>query len=735
MPRLVEVVFPLPIDSTFTYDLPEESENVEIGSRVLAPFGKRLLTGYVVGLPDEAGEFERKTIESVLDDQPLLTPGLLDLTRTMSKMYGSSLGEALVTLLPPGLVRQTRRRILAEKREGAPDGAKEKDLLEKIRKGHGLDFVAAVRRNPKNAALLRSLQKEGWIRIEAVLRKERARVRKDPLETGSAAFAHAPRLELTSEQAEAVRKLSNALVSRTFSSFLLHGITGSGKTEVYLCVAERTLDQGRSVLALVPEIALTPQFVGRFRARFGDKIAVLHSARSESERLTEWQRIRRSEARVVIGARSAVFAPLENIGLVIVDEEHDTSYKQHEGLLYHARDLARFRATKENAVFLLGSATPALETYEEAHGGSLELLELKGRPTGANLAQVSLVDLREKVTKSGSQGIFSEELRDAIQQTLENDEQAVLFLNRRGYAPTLLCPTCGEGLRCKQCSVAMTYHRNEGRLLCHYCGYTQKADSPCPSCGQTKLIPLGIGTERVERELRNLFPDARIARMDRDAVRRRGSHERILEGLAQGTTDILVGTQMVTKGMDFPRVTLVGVLLADQSLHFPDFRAAERTFQLLTQVSGRAGRADRGGRSIIQTFQPEHYAIDSASRQDYAGFYEKEIRFRRELGYPPFTSLCLLRLEGKDHDTVRQSALWLARQGERHRSKTKAEMLGPAPAPVMRVNGVSRFHILVRSERNGSSEPFAKWLHAQAQETLRAKGVELSLDIDPQNFT
>ncbi len=534
MPRLVEVVFPLPIDSTFTYDLPEESANVEVGSRVLAPFGRRLLTGYVVDLPAQAGDFERKTIESVLDDQPLLTPGLLDLTRNMAKMYGASIGETLMTLLPPGLVRQTRRRVLAQDREGLPDSEDEKVLLERIRKGRGLDFIALLRRNPQSARVLRSLQKNGWVRVEAVLRKERARVRKDPLQTGSTEFVHAPRVELTAEQAEAVRKVDEASISGEFKSFLLHGITGSGKTEVYLCVAERVLNRGRSVLALVPEIALTPQFVGRFRARFGDRIAVLHSARSESERLTEWQRIRRREATVVIGARSAVFAPLENIGLVIVDEEHDASYKQHEGLLYQARELARFRAATENAVFLMGSATPSLETYEDARGdGPVELMELKGRPTGADLADVELVDLRKKLTVSGSQGIFSDELREAIAQTLEKGEQTVLFLNRRGYAPTLLCPTCGEGIRCKRCSVALTYHRSEGKLLCHYCGYTQRADEACPSCGQKKLIPLGIGTERVEKELGHLFPDSRIARMYRDTVQRRGAHERILEKLAR----------------------------------------------------------------------------------------------------------------------------------------------------------------------------------------------------------
>jgi primosomal protein N' (replication factor Y) len=488
------------------------------------------------------------------------------------------------------------------------------------------------------------------------------------------------------------------------------------------------------VLALVPEIALTPQFVGRFRARFGEEVSVLHSARTEGERLAEWRRIRRGEARIVIGARSAVFAPIDRLGLVVVDEEHDGSYKQEDGLRYNGRELARFRAERDGAVLLLGSATPSLETFESARTDELGLLSLTERPGGGSLPGVELVDLRKQVDRGGTQGVFSEELREALARTLGDGHQAILFLNRRGFAPAVLCPACGESVRCGHCSVALTLHDRDGILLCHYCGRSRPRTLPCGGCGRKDLLPLGVGTERVERELHWLFPDARIARMDRDAVRRKGEHERILARLARGQTDILIGTQMVTKGLDLPNVTLVGVLLADQALHLPDFRSAERTFQLLTQVVGRSGRGARSGRAIVQTFQPDHYAVAAAARQDFDAFFGREITFRRELRYPPFSSLALLQFSGRDKETVRKAALWAGLQARKHNRNAEVDFLGPAPAPVAKVADETRHHLIVRSPRGPAAAAFARWLSETAREPLAARGVKLTLDVDPYRF-
>ncbi|HLG19364.1 MAG TPA: primosomal protein N', partial [Bdellovibrionota bacterium] len=663
MARFVEVAFPLPLDSTFTYDVPDEAGSVTVGQRVLVPFRHRSMTGYVVALPPSAGEVKTKSIEAILDDIPILTPSLMALARKMAKHYGVSLGETIQTMLPPGLIRQTRRRLAATDQEGEPTDLEARRWLARIRKSRGLDWVATIRRNPAATRTLRKLERDGWIRIESFLRPERARVKKRTSEAAyDATFVNAPPVVLSRPQTAAAERIYSALEKGQHEKFLLHGITGSGKTEIYLQAAQKALGQGKTVLALVPEISLTPQFVGRFRARFGERIAVLHSGRSESERLAEWKRIRRGEATVVVGARSAVFAPLEKIGLFVIDEEHDSSYKQEEGLLYHARELIRERSETERGILLYGSATPSLETFKAAHRGEVELLTLPHRVTGHDLPLVRIVDLRGELPRFGEKGFFSTPLREAIAQTLERDEQVVLFLNRRGFAPCVLCPSCGEHLRCSNCSVSLTYHEREKTYLCHHCGQSQPSDIPCPKCGQGKLFPLGVGTERVERELHHFFPDARIARMDRDAVKKRGKHESILRSLALRETDILIGTQMVTKGLDLAHVTLVGVLLADQSLHFPDFRAAERTFQLLTQVVGRSGRGARRGEAVIQTFQPEHYAIVAAAAQDYAEFYRQEIEYRRQLRYPPFSSMVLLELEGKEAESVRMAAEWLGRQ-------------------------------------------------------------------------
>ena len=735
VPKFVEVAFPLPVTSTFTYNLPSETGEVHIGQRVLAPFGNRRLTGYVVGLPKEAGEIITKPIEAVLDNVPLLTPSLISLARHMTALYGVGLGEAIQTILPPGLTRESRRQIVATKKKEEPEDSIERKWLARIRKSHGLDAVAFSRRNPSSAQAVRRLERGGWIEIQPVLRKERAK-EKDKISLVDEAFILAPTVTLSSFQTKVLKAIQTALRKKGGGNFLLHGITGSGKTEVYLKAASETVAMGKTVLALVPEISLTPQFVGRFRARLGDRVALLHSGRSESERLTEWMRIRRGEATVVIGARSAVFAPLENIGLVVIDEEHDSSYKQEDGLAYHGKTLAMDRAQREGAVLILGSATPSLESYEAASRGVFELLELPHRVTGHDVPIVRVIDLRGEFSRYGEKGLFSTELREGIAETLGRNEQAVLFLNRRGFAPLVLCPICGESLRCPRCSVTLTYHQEMKAHLCHYCEHTQGLSDLCPKCGEQKFLFLGVGKERIEQELRNYFPDARIGRMDRDTVTKRGAHEKILKKLAQKEIDILIGTQMVTKGMDFPFVSLVGVLMADQSLHFPDFRAAEQTFQLLTQVVGRSGRGDRRGTAILQTFRPEHYSIAAAAAQDYKTFFAKELEFRREANYPPFSSLALIELLGADETAVRTSAMWLGKQARERTGGiwARVELLGPAPAPIRKVKTKSRYHLIVRSPRGPGAAAFGRWLVSNARDSLEGRGVSLRLDIDPQHF-
>jgi primosomal protein N' (replication factor Y) (superfamily II helicase) len=730
----VEVAFPLPLHQTFTYEVPKGFDPIEIGHRVLVPFGKRTLTGYVVGRADSAPNVETKEVCAALDDIPILTPDLISLIRKMSRMYGVAFGEAIATAIPPGLTRQSRRKIVAIDRDGTPNHPEQKTIFLRLKKSKGLDYVTLVRKTPSLVRILNTMEREGWITVDSVLKKERARESKRKRKEEESSFQSAPQVRLTDEQQFACSTIGDALRGQTFKSFLLHGITGSGKTEVYLQMSAETLKSGRTVLALVPEISLTPQFVGRFKARFGEGVAVLHSARSESARLIDWKRILRNEVNIVIGARSAVFAPLKNIGLVIVDEEHDHSYKQEDGVHYNACDLARIRAEEERSVLLFGSATPSLETFESVQRFEVTRLELSSRATGQELASVEIVDLRQEFSKWGEKGLFSERLRQAIEETLDRKEQAVLFLNRRGFAPTVFCPSCGSTVRCPNCSVSLTYHERDRNHLCHYCGYSQPSDLACPTCSQPKLIPLGIGTERIEQEIQFRFPDARILRMDRDTVRKKGKHETILASLAKGETDILVGTQMVTKGIDLPNVTLVGVLLADQSLHFPDFRSAERTFQLLTQVVGRSGRGTKKGRAIIQTFQPEHYAIVAGAEQDYAKFYAQEIGYRKELRYPPFSSLSLIEISGKDPEKVRQYSTWLAQQAHKGNKDREIDFMGPTPALIAKVNGRSRFQMLVRSPRGPKSAAFSRWLVSTAEKPLEENDLQIELNIDPYQF-
>lgn len=535
-------------------------------------------------------------------------------------------------------------------------------------------------------------------------------------------------LSLTDEQRKALEAVTRALSQERHEVFLLHGVTGSGKTEVYLQAIQDVLHRGKTSIVLVPEISLTPQAIERFQGRFGQSmVAVLHSGMLESQRLKEWCRIRAGEARVVVGARSAVFAPVRSLGLVVVDEEHEPSYKQGDAPRYHAREVAIHRAKLTKAPVILGSATPAIETYYWATHRKYRLLALSQRVEDLPLPQVEVVDMREQLSRGRRGRIFSQALEEGITDCLKGHQQAILFLNRRGFSTFVQCRKCGHVLRCKACQAALTYHISSRSLICHYCSGSISAPEICPNCRSEYIRFHGLGTQRVESELARLFPQASIARMDTDSTKSRGSHAKILKEFSDHRIDLLVGTQMVAKGLDFPQVTLVGVISADTALHLPDFRAAERTFNLLTQVAGRAGRGSLPGRVIVQTYTPHHYAIQAASRHDYEGFYRKEIAIRKELQLPPFTRLVQLLVRSLRESKASGMARQIAEECRR-RFSSEVQVLGPAPAPIPRLRRQYRWQVLLKAPKPDSiQEKLANVL----REMHSHRGCYVAVDVDP----
>ena len=565
-----------------------------------------------------------------------------------------------------------------------------------------------------------------WKRLESDLLVEIAATPTDRIPLVLTAAGKRPDV-LSADQLHALSVIENESRSSLQKPILLHGVTGSGKTEVYLATIEKTLAEGRTALVLVPEIALTAQLMGVFRGRLGNRVAVLHSALSDGERRDEWHRIGAGKADVVVGARSAIFAPLSNIGCIIVDEEHEGSYKQESGApRYQARDVALARARSTNAAVILGSATPNVESYYKAKCGDYTLAEMTVRPAGRPMPYVEIIDQRIKSGVAGLQ-MFSAALLDAISEALGSGHQAIVFLNRRGFAKYLLCRECGHVPMCPNCAVSLTLHHGVETLLCHHCAYTQRAPESCPSCNGKRILSYGIGTERIESELKGLFPSARLLRMDRDTVANKDALPTMIEQFRTREADILIGTQMVAKGLDFPGVTCVGVVAADTSLHVPDFRAAERTFQLLAQVSGRAGRGDVPGRVMIQTFNPEHVAIQAAAQHDYGAFYGAEIENRRELSYPPFSRLCNVIASHEDANAAAGAAAEIATRLRLHNGLT---VLGPAPCPLSRVRNKHRFHVLVKGPLDDTLRQLVRRELASMSNEARAM---LMVDIDPQS--
>ncbi|NVN89635.1 MAG: primosomal protein N' [Desulfuromonadales bacterium] len=734
-PVIIEVAVPLPMEKTFHYLVPDTlTQQAQPGKRVFVPFGGRKLTGYVLALAQSADTSKLKEIISVLDDDPLWTDSELEFFRWVASYYLHPLGEVLKTALPAGINLQTGKgsdgtisggqKIRFEAVYLAGDGAapmralgaKAVEVLELIRSEGEVPAALLRKRFGACAPQLKRLTGLG------LLKKQEREIFRDPFREETVE-RDTPR-QLNLHQQTALETLLTCLDKREFAPYLLHGVTGSGKTEVYLQAIDRALHRGMNALVLVPEISLTPQLVHRFRARFDDGIAILHSGLSDGERYDEWRRIRRGLARIVIGARSAIFAPLENIGIIVVDEEHEASFKQADGLRYNARDLSLVRGRMEQALVVLGSATPLITSLYAVEQGRLGLLSLPERVRGIPMPTV------ETVAMQGIKSTISPRLHRALEETLASKGQVIIFLNRRGYATFLVCAECSQPLTCPNCTVTLTYHRSRGQSVCHYCDYTVPAPGTCPSCGCPELKELGAGTERVEHDLRELLPQARIVRMDSDTTSGRGSHARLLNHMADGSADILIGTQMITKGHDFPGVTLVGVVNGEASLHMPDFRSAERTFQLLSQVFGRAGRGDTPGRVLLQALDPSHYAIQCAINHDSTDFYRQELEFRREAGYPPFAYLAVLALSGTSEQTVEQRANTTANllMQIKHELALRVELLGPAPSPLYRLRGRFRRRILLKSaSRADLRRLIAVWLSRREPGTT----VREFIDIDP----
>ncbi len=744
MPVYVEAVLPVPLRRSFTYRIPGDMQGtIKLGARLMLPFGRRNLTGYAVELHTdlppgvEIDESKIKDVLELTDEEPLITPEILRLTQWTADYYASFWGEMLKASLPAGIntdrVRAKRRKAVRLIAGVAPaEGDKpltetQQHVIDILAENDGeMLFTELLEKAATNASPINTLAKRRMVEVYV------HNIRRDPL--SGASLPMADDFTLTPEQQSALDAITTALEDDgVFKGFLLHGVTGSGKTEVYIRAMQIALDQGRSAMMLVPEIALTPVFSRRLRTVFGSDVAILHSHLSSGERYDEWRRIRRGDARIVIGTRSAVFAPLENLGLVIVDEEHDPSYRQHESPFYHARDVGVMRAHFAGAVAVLGSATPAMESFYNAQIDKYTYLRLPDRIGGRGMARAELIDMREVFKQAGKDVALSPRLLEAIDETHSRGEQVMILLNRRGFSQFVLCRTCGETLKCKNCDITLTFHRGDARLLCHYCNYREKAPRICPHCESQYLYYVGAGTENIADQLEKKFPDMRIARVDRDTMARKGEMEDALLRFAAGGTDMLVGTQMIAKGHDFPNVTLVGVISVDIGLGLPDLRSAERTFQLITQVAGRAGRGTRAGTVLIQTYYPEHYALRHAREQDYEGFYAEEIRYRQRLGYPPFFVLASIIIKHRDHASTAKSANILRRSLDASNKSKNARILGPAPASLSRLKNEYRLQMIVKAVSRRSLRETLEIALADAAEhgcDLRTVNVE----IDPVNL-
>lgn len=808
------------VDRAFTYRVPENlADDVEIGSYVLVPFGRRRVPGYVVGFTDTKPPFSLKEIADTLLDEPVFNARQAELAQWICRRYMCSLSEALRLLLPPGGRQrvETTVTLTDDGREiqdaGGPKGAPrqqqvlaaipeegidpdrlysvlarqeqglrkssvtgalgslaDRGLIERTRSlerppvSHASQQVARLAepeeswdevlerlstRAPRQFETIEELLADDGIPVANLSRSAVGALEEKGLVTVSEEIIRrAPDiqewtgasdsfLELTEHQQEVYEQIAGYIEAGEHTRILIHGVTGSGKTEIYLHCIREVIDRGKTAIVLVPEISLTPQMVGRFRARFGDMLALQHSALGAGERFDEWFRAKSGEARIVIGARSAVFAPLDNIGIIIIDEEYDAAYKQESTPRYEAVEVATRRAKAHDAVLVMGSATPSIERFYQAKTGEkISMALLPERIDSRPMPEVQIVDLCRE-PKTADDTTFSEKLLSLLNQRLADGEQSMLFLNRRGYSTFVMCRECGASPRCPHCAVSLTYHYGDRLLKCHHCGYEQPVPDTCPVCESSDIGFLGLGTERVADQIQRKFPRARILRMDRDTTTNKGAYDRILRDFGEGEADILVGTQMIATGHDFPNLTLVGVLNADTGLHRPDFRAAERTFQLITQVAGRPGRAEKPGRVLVQTYNADHYAIRAAARHDYLGFYAIELESRRENLYPPFVSLLRVVISSEDQQegyaTARRLAVAFKQAGvyDSKAGKTPAEnqqLLGPAECPLHKLRGQYRFSVLLKGP---DSEELAETAGRVLNSFDLPESVLVTADVDP----
>ncbi|MEN9975433.1 MAG: hypothetical protein RLZZ282_1439 [Verrucomicrobiota bacterium] len=736
----VRVLIDGPSELVFDYAVPTGLD-VRPGCRVRIPLRRKSATGTVLAISDAPTmDFALRELESLIDPQPLITPVLLRTGEWIADYYGCGIESVIRSLLPEAVRSEensakTRRIAVLD---ATPDPATLEKLAKRAPRQHAIlallvhatdRRMAVTDLGDGSAPALKAMEKAGLLRIET------EEVRRDPEADGSDEVLESPTLALNDDQQRALDAILASLTCPSPKPMLLLGVTGSGKTEVYLQAARHVLDLGKTVLVLVPEISLTPQTVRRFKARFAtiqDQVAVLHSNLSQGERFDEWHRIRNGLARIVIGARSAVFAPLPDLGLILVDEEHENTYKQENVPRYHGRDVAVLRAAFEPCSIVLGSATPSLESWHNTQSGKYSLLRLDQRADGQSMPLVRIVDMRLEAAKhKGTPAILSDKLRVALEQRLEKGEQSILFLNRRGFARSLQCPKCGHVCQCPHCSVALTYHRTDERLVCHVCGHQAIVPRKCPECKDPAIILHGYGTQKVEEVIAKVLPQAKIARLDADSMRRKHALRDTLNAFKSHKIDVLIGTQMIAKGLHFPNVTLVGILNADLSLHVPDFRAGERTFQLVTQVAGRAGRGDLEGEVIVQTFTPHSPSIQYARQHDFDGFSDQEMEFRRQFDFPPFAH-CAVLTSRSNHERRAEftlQTLHLRLLEDLPPGITLGEVL---PSPLLRAHGQHRFQIILRSLR---ARPLTRHVQAVLARTSLPVDVTVIFDMDALNFS
>ncbi len=799
MKNIASVIVDVPslqTNKTFDYKIPGELvEYAKKGMRVIVPFGRRNVQGFIVDLKDHSPIKELKEIIELMDLEPVLTEELLELGDYLAETTLCLKITAFQAMLPPALkAKYEKYLVLRGSMADVPEPLKEmfakinkvnwKEaeknvplpcLYKKVRNGL-FDVMYEVKskgRKKKNIYYLPAAEKEQFIKnIEqqkrlgekqkkilnifinhfqpfsvkqmeqhvpgaravlnnlvkrGLLKKEEHEVYRDPYAGYN--FKQTKPLKLTVEQEKAIVPILDSIAQNEHRVFLLHGVTGSGKTEIYLQAIEKVINKGKEAIVLVPEISLTPQMVERFKGRFGNNVAVLHSALSTGEKYDEWRKVQRGEVQVVVGARSAIFAPFENIGMIIIDEEHETTYKQEDYPKYHARDVALKRGKKHNCPVVLGSATPSLESAARAQKNVYQLLPLTERINKAALPKVRIVDMRDEL-KSGNRSMFSKVLLEAIKDRLEKSEQIVLMLNRRGYSSFVMCRDCGFVVQCPYCDISLTYHKVTDQVKCHYCGFEAVTPRVCPECNSKHIRFFGTGTQRVEEELGKILPKARVIRMDVDTTGRKGAHEKLLRDFGEHKADILLGTQMIAKGLDFPKITLVGVLSADSSLHIPDFRSSERTFQLLTQVSGRAGRHELPGEVIIQTYTPEHYSIQFAKNHNYDAFYRYEMMVRKKGQYPPFYYLALVHVNHENmnyaYSVIEKITTFL-----RAKLSNQAIVLGPAASPIMKIKNRYRYQCLVKYKHEPDLIPALKKILQHFREDQVKRGLTVSIDLNP----